>query len=1002
MVSYGHIKKYRRAMEELRSHGGPGGELTIRRAFANLLDAYCREHDLLLVDEERHGSVQPDGTIKNRLQIPCGYWEAKDTGTGIDRAIQDKFKKDYPKENILFENSEFAVLIQNGAEVNRVDMADDAELEKIILQLVRYRRPVITRFERAVKQFKSDLPMVLDSLREMIERESRNNADFRNNAEEFLRHCRETINPEVGDADVREMLIQHILTEEIFTRIFQESQFHRENNVARKLYELEATFFHGDAKRDLLFHLQPYYATISGAAAEIHSHRDKQSFLKAIYEDFYKAYNPKAADRLGVVYTPDEIVDFMIRAANDLVKKHFGYELSDDNVYILDPAAGTGTFIVEMLNTFPKQTLRRNYDELIYVNEVGILPYYIANLNIEHTYWNRTREYREFPNLCFVDTLDNLAFTGQKGQLDSIAGLSAENLERIKRQNEKRISVIIGNPPYNANQRSENDNNKNREYPGVDARIKQTYIAASTAQKTKQYDMYKRFIRWASDRLNENGVLAFITNRAYLDSRQDDGFRKVAAEEFSNIYVVDLGGDIRSTPGAGNVFGIMTGVAIGFFVRNKAAKKPCKIRYAKLDDYKTKEDKLAFLATHSLEVVGLGPVVPDKKHHWLRQTDNNFDELLLLADRKTKLACNGSVEESVFKLFSLGVSTNRDDWVHDFDRKILAKKIRHFVRIYEETRKKLAKKKDNGLVFEDLDTSIKWTPDLRRQLKKKSAIRYNGKHIRVSMYRPYTKKFVYFHKSLNERPCQQPSIFPTGKESENKVICVSQSQRTLFQVLACSAVPSLALFVEPAQCLPLYRYDKNGERGSNITAWGLARFRDHYKNRKISAEDIFHYTYAVLHHPAYREKYQINLTREFPRLPFYKNFSRWVKWGKQLMDLHLNFEDAKPWPLKRTDLARPAGRAGLKADKNRNTIVIDEKTTLAEIPPRAWEYKLGKRSALEWVLDQYREKSPRDPTVRRRFNAYQFSGHKEKVIGLLCKLTTVSVETVKVTAKMKE
>src|SRR5450759_322924 len=382
------------------------------------------------------------------------------------------------------------------------------------------------------------------------------------------------------------MLIQHILTEEIFAKVFDDSDFHQHNNVARELYALEAVFFTGSLKKQTLKGLDTYYAAIRSAAAQISDHHEKQTFLKVIYENFYKVYNKKAADRLGVVYTPNEIVRFMIDGADWLTEKHFSKNLIDKDVEILDPATGTGTFICELLEHFRGQPAKLKYKYLneLYANEVAILPYYVANLNIEATYAAITGNYEEFPNLCFVDTLDNVGLhTAAKGTTADIFGsVSEENVARIKRQNSKRISVIIGNPPYNANQANEKDNNKNREYPAIDKRIKDTYIHASTAQKTKLYDMYARFFRWASDRLSENGVLAFITNRSFIGSRTFDGFRKTVEQEFAEIYVVDLGGDVRANPKLSgtkhNVFGIQTGVAISFLVKREK-RQGCRIFY---------------------------------------------------------------------------------------------------------------------------------------------------------------------------------------------------------------------------------------------------------------------------------------------------------------------------------------------------------------------------------------------------------------------------------------
>ena len=580
MAGYPHIERYRADLERIIAFGGSDNELTIKPAFRNCLAAYCREHreKLALVDElAARGGIVPDGTVNDSLRMPRGYWEAKDTHDDLDAEIQRKFNLGYPKGNIIFEDSREAVLFQNGDVAMRVDMRREGELHRLIRRFLDYELPEIEDFRKAQAQFKDDLPSVLASLRETIEDARRHNAEYQDAAAVFLELCHQSIGPDVSDEDVREMLLQHILTKDIFLNIFRETQFHTENNIARQLDNLEGTFFFGGIKKEAMDRLLRYYNVISVAALQIADYGEKQGFLKAIYEDFYKAYNPAAADRLGVVYTPNEVVDFIIRGADYLLQKHFGRGLADENVQILDPATGTGTFITNLIEYLPADKLEHKYRHEMHANEVAILPYYIANLNIEYTYREKTGQYLEFPNLVFVDTLDNMDWEGSTGGAVTrqgafeLGGLSFDNWYRMQGQNEKTISVILGNPPYNATQNDFNDFNPNRAYPTIDQRIRETYAQASTAQNLhKQYDMYKRFIRWASDRLDDDGVIAFITNRAYLETRQDDGFRKVAAQEFSNIYVMDLGSDVRRNPKISgtthNVFGIQTGVAISFFV----------------------------------------------------------------------------------------------------------------------------------------------------------------------------------------------------------------------------------------------------------------------------------------------------------------------------------------------------------------------------------------------------------------------------------------------------
>ena len=1018
MPSYPHIEQYRTKLQELIEFGGSDNEENIRPAFQNCLDAYCHDHQerLVLIPELKNSpSNKPDGTVKDSLRMARGYWEAKDSHDDLDAEIKVKFNRGYPRDNIIFEDSQTAVLVQNGNEAMRVDMSRDGELHRLIRIFLDYELPEIQEFRHAQSQFKTDLPTVLENLRATVAEAEAGNPEYQEAASSFLDLCRRTIGPAVSPADVREMLLQHILTKDIFLSIFREDQFHRENNVARQLDRLERTFFTGDVRRQAIDRLRAYYGVIGRAADEIADYAEKQQFLKGIYEDFYTAYNPAAADRLGVVYTPNEVVDFIIRGANHLLEKHFGKTLADDNVQILDPATGTGTFVTNLINHLPADRLEHKYLNEIHANEVAILPYYIANLNIEYTYQQRTGRYLEFPNLCFVDTLDNLDWQGATGGAVTRQGafnlgrLSEENWIRIQEQNEKPISVILGNPPYNANQQNENDNNKNREYPEIDRRIRETYIASSTAQKTKQYDMYERFIRWASDRLADNGIIAFITNRAYLEARQDDGFRQVASGEFTDIYVMDLGSDVRRNPKISgtthNVFGIQTGVAVAFFVREKSRLGECNIHYASREDAEVARDKLAYLKETGLDSVPFESIKPDAKNNWLNQSNSNFERLIPLADRQTKLAKSVAEEQAIFRLNSLGIATNRDEWVYEFDVPGLREKVLFFADAY------------NG--FLDVDdksypTLIKWSRDLRNEFNRGRRIVYNDAHRVRSLYRPFVVKHHFANFTMNDVLTRNHyEMFGEDLTQQNKVLNLCSNGR-YFYTLASDKLTDLH-FTGDTQCLPLYRYTEDGERVSNITQWGIDCINGHYRQAwgddfeslagedGITAGEIFAYTYAVLHDPVYRQEYAVDLLREFPRLPLYQDFHNWAKMGQKLLDLHMGFESAEPYLLERHDRedAVPT-RAILRADKSRGTITLDERTTLSGVPERAWEYQLGNRSALEWVLDQYKERKPRDPTIREKFNTYRFSNHKERVIDLLRRVCTVSVATIEVVDSMAQ
>ena len=1014
MPTYPQIENYYSYLGQLIEAGGSNNELSIRAAFQNCLASYCAAHKdrLVLVPELATAEgTKPDGTVRDSLRMARGYWEAKDPHDDLDAEIQAKFNVGYPRDNIVFEDSRVAVLFQNREEAMRVDMTRPGELHRLITRFLEYELPEIGEFRQAQQQFKADLPSVLENLRQAVAEAEEGNEAYREGVAKFLELCHRSIGPTISEADVREMLLQHILTQDIFLRVFAEDQFHRENNIARQLAALERTFFTGDVRRQAIDRLRAYYGVIGRAADEIADYAEKQQFLKAIYEDFYKAYNPAAADRLGVVYTPNEVVDFIIRGADHLLQKHFGRSLADENVQILDPATGTGTFVTSLIDYLPAERLEYKYRNEIHANEVAILPYYIANLNIEYSYRERTGKYLEFPNLCFVDTLDNLDWQQQGATGGAVTRQGSFNLGDCRRRTgygsrsrtKKPISVIIGNPPYNANQQNENDNNKNREYPEIDRRISETYIAASTAQKTKQYDMYKRFIRWASDRLADDGVIGFVTNRAYLEARQDDGFRQVAAGEFTDIYVMDLGSDVRRNPKISgtthNVFGIQTGVAVALFVREKARLGKCNIHYASRDDAEVAREKLAFLKEAGLESVPFESITPDSKDNWLNQSNSNFERLIPLADRQTKLAKAFAEEGAVFGLYSLGIVTARDEWSFDPNAEAVIQKASFFCQTYESERRRFSLEAPLPIPIGDwVNRSIKWTSELEDHLLMGDSLSFNSDRIVSTLFRPYVPKYCYYAPIFTHRRYQQPHIYPEGTQKQNRVIsfCVNRKH---FYVLASDKLVDYH-FVGDTQCLPLYRYTAEGEQVSNITEWGFREFREHYGDESIGAEDIFAYTYAALHDPAYRQKYGVDLLREFPRLHFQEDFWAWASLGQELLDLHIGFESAEPYPLQLVEQAGEAKRVFLRADKDGGRIVLDDKSSLTGVPDEAWEYRLGNRSALEWVLDQYKEKKPRDPTILAKFNTYRFADHKERVIELLQRVCTVSVETVRTVERL--
>ncbi len=1066
------INQYRSKVERYIQYGGSRNEQSLRNAFYQLLEGYARTQSLELIAELEYRvggvAVYPDGTLKDALRQDRGYWESKDQYDDLYEEVDKKFQKGYPNTNILFDDTRQVLLYQNGQEVGLAVVEDAETLNALLSQFVSYEPPSVKTFRDAIEKFKLDIPDLLGELRKVIEEQASTNSDFTAQRNRLLDLTQKAINPHLGLEDVREMVIQHILTEGIFTSVFNDSHFHRENNIARELYKVTETFFTGALRKNALLKIEPYYNVIKAAAANIANHHEKQKFLKVVYENFYKAYNPAATDRLGIVYTPNEIVRFMIEAADHLTHKHFGKFLGDEGVNILDPATGTGTFITEIIEYLPKHQLKHKYAHELFCNEVALLPYYTANLNIEYTYQQKMGHYAEFENIAFVDTLENLNYVGSEGQF-SMFELTAENLERIKRQNENKISVIIGNPPYNANQLNENENNKNRSYPFIDERIKNTYVKESTAQKTKVYDMYSRFIRWASDRVGENGVIAFVVNRSFIDSHTFDGFRKVVAEEFGDIYIVDLGGDVRANPKLSgtthNVFGIQTGVTIVYFVKREKRAGKANIYYTRRPEMETAREKLQWINVADFEQLPFKHIVPNKRHIWINQAENEWDDLLPVATSETKAAEKQSEINAVYKFYSLGVSTNRDEWVYDFSKDVLKEKVQFFIKFYEADRKRWLKEGRDKKTRQEIpigdfvNRTIKWTSNLQNHLARGTRLQFNSKKIVQTMYRPFVTQWLYSEDTMSDRLTSNHfEMFGSNLQQNNTVITFSGSGASKsFSTFVTDKLFSLDL-LEKTQCLPLYRYDDEGNRLDNITGWGLKKFREHYGGdfaeelelpnlkvvqkhyaaleakieevaERLRLEDgnaekirlehqlstlkaqllnvkenaaIFCYTYGVLHNPAYRKKYELNLKREFPHIPFYEDFAQWAAWGERLMSLHLDYETVAPYPLKRNDAKSVKNpKAKLKADREAGLIVLDSETGLSGVPSEVWDYKLGNRSALEWVLDRYKEKKPRDPTIREKFNAYRFVDYKEEVIDLLKRVCTVSVKTVKIIREME-
>lgn len=552
------------------------GEGAVAPAFATLLRYCTRNTNYTLAEQymlKRSGrTLRVDGALLDSFKLPYGYWEAKDSADDLDVEIARKFQAGYPKENILFQAPGRAVIVQDGNRVFDGDISDPETLIEALRVFFAYQPPAFERWQQAVGEFKTEVPKLAEALIALIEGERKRNKKFIAAFDSFAALCRETVNPNLADSAVEEMLIQHLLTECIFRRVFNNPDFVERNAIAAEIETVIRALTSQQFSRASFFKpLDRFYGAIESTAATIEDFSQKQDFLNTVYENFFQGFSVKVADTHGIVYTPQPIVDFMVRSVDALLRQEFGRSLADPGVHILDPFVGTGNFILRVMRYLhesgQRSRLPHKYAEELHCNEVMLLPYYIAAMNIEHEYFDMTGQYEPFPGLCLVDTFD----LAEGPQLSLFA---PENTERVQRQQAADITVILGNPPYNAWQINENDNNKNRSYPVVDKRVSQTYAAASSATLNNALsDPYVKAFRWASDRIGEEGIVAFVTNGSFIDGIAFDGMRKCLDEEFDRVYVLDLGGNVRKNPKLSgtthNVFGIQVGVAITFLVRKR-------------------------------------------------------------------------------------------------------------------------------------------------------------------------------------------------------------------------------------------------------------------------------------------------------------------------------------------------------------------------------------------------------------------------------------------------
>ena len=881
-------------------------EGAVRTAFQNLLQHYCRQANLILVCEKTRYTpdnkrITPDGEVVDTFGLQYGHWEAKDTKDDLPAEVNKKLAAGYPTKNTLFQSPKRAILYQHGQLRLDLDISDTRNLVHVLQIFFAYQAENISAWHDAVAEFREIVPELGEKLAALIETEHQNNPHFHEAFSMFHQQCQTSINPNLSIAAVEEMLIQHLLTERIFATIFDNRDFTRRNIIAREIETVIDVLTERTLNRyEFLRPLNPLYVAIEKTARTITDFSQKQGFLNAVYEQFFQGFSVKVADTHGIVYTPQPIVDFMVKSVEHILQTTFSRSLSESGVHIIDPFVGTGNFIVRIMQELDPIALERKYNAdppELQCNEVMLLPYYIASLNIEHQFFTTTNRYAAFEGICLVDT-----FEIAEGRQMSL--FVAANAERVEKQKQTPMFVVIGNPPYNMGQGNENDNNKNRKYKTMDDKIKNTYAKDSKAtNKSKLYDPYIKAIRWGLDRIGEEGVVAFVTNNTFLDGIAFDGMRKHLAADCDAIYILDLGGNARKglKVSDANVFGIQVGVSINLFVKKKEdSSETPQLFYYCTDDLWNKKQKFDFLNERQhIGGIEWQPIQPDARHKWLTEgLHAEFDTFIPMGSKKTK-AASGAVSNVMFKTYSLGVVTNRDAWVYNFDRDALTDNMIRMIENYnvEVTRWNQRTNRDVNLdnfVMSD-DKKIKWSSSLKQYLKRGQYAEFSETKLRHSLYRPFTKLHLFFDRVMNQRVHVFPSFFPKPEiEKENQVICVNMTPEQPFTILITDCIPNLVMtagFGSPTQCFPFYTYVEDGtNRRENITDWTLAQFRTHYKDNTITKWDIFHYNYGILHHPDYRNKYQANLKRDLPHIPFAQDFWGFANAGARLADIHINYE----------------------------------------------------------------------------------------------------------------
>jgi predicted helicase len=1018
--------------------------------------------------ERRGGKLRYDGALLDEYNLLHGVWEAKDSDDDLAVEVAKKFKAGYPKENIIFQSPERAILYQNKQLALDVDITQPQNLVAVLELFFEYVPPAFEQWNQAVEEFKLRIPEYAGSALGIIQQEYKLNRRFRDAFENFMEVCRASLNPNLSRQAVEEMLIQHLLTERLFRKVFNNADFVRRNAIAAEIEKvIDALASQSFSRAEFLKKLDRFYGAIEATAATIEDYAEKQGFINTVYEKFFQGFSVKVADTHGIVYTPQPIVDFMVRSVEQILQREFGRSLSDEGVHILDPFTGTGNFIVRTMREIKKSALPGKFAGELHCNEVMLLPYYIASQNIEHAFYELTGQYQPFEGLCLVDT-----FQLAEGAHQTMSFLTAANNERVERQKRAPIFVIMGNPPYNAHQLNENDNSKNRKYKLMDGRVAETYAKDSAAtNKNALSDPYVKAFRWAADRIAQTGegIVAYVSNNSFLGELTFDGMRKHLAQDFDAIYTLNLTGNVRKNPKLSgtthNVFGIQVGVNITFLVRKQTSQtsevsgepsvrktsevlpRKARLYYTRTGEDWRKEEKYEFLSSKGdYRAIDWQELTPDARHTWLTEgLQDDFETFLPMGSKDAKA---GVGEKAIFENYGCGIATSRDTWAYNFSPLALHQNIILTIETYNDHvfrySRLTTKTSIDDFVTPD-DTKISWAESLKLSLARGDLLEFENGKIRKSVYRPFVSSHVYFDKHLNERRYQFPKIFPVeSNENENYIICLTdRGSEKPFMALMTNKITDMHVVGggSRAQCFPFYVYDEDGSnRRENISDWALEQFNLHYGvgadgvrpgadvepggepgARRAPLPDtitkwhIFYYVYALLHQPAYRQKYAANLKRDLPHIPFVEGietFWKYVEAGKRLADLHVHYESQPEYPLEMVEnpevhlnwrvekmrLKKPSPQPSPnKGEGETAELIYNDFLTLRGIPAEAFEYRLGNRSALDWVIDQYRlTTDPRSKIVNDPNNP----DDPQYIVRLIKKVVTVSVETVKIVREL--